>query len=62
LSPAPLFDAVPGMSNPATFIRTEWPSTPRKWIVEKESVRLRETVWDCEECGVPPASPAVHVR
>jgi len=50
-SPGLLFNAAPGGANPASFVRTEWPSTPHKWIAEKESVTLRETTWDCQHSG-----------
>ena len=47
MSPGLLFNATPG-PNPASFVRTGWPSTPRKWIVEEETATFRETTWDCQ--------------
>jgi len=38
-----LFDPTPSAADPASFVRREWPSTPRKWTVVEE-VRWHETV------------------
>lgn len=46
-----LFDPTPGAVDPTSFVRREWPSTPRRWIVTSEDVRWRETVWDYQGDG-----------
>jgi len=51
VSPGLLFNAVPGGPDPASFVRTGWPSTPHKWAVEEETATFRETTWDCQHSG-----------
>jgi len=43
-----LFDPnpIPGAADPSSFVRSDWPSTPRKWVVTSEEVRWRETTHD----------------
>lgn len=46
-----LFDPTPGAVDPSSFVRSDWPSTPRKWSVTSEEVRWRETVYDHQGDG-----------
>lgn len=45
-----IFNPMPGAPDPSSFVRSGWPSTPRKWGVTSD-VRWRETIYDRQGDG-----------